>query len=124
MSNVYVKTWEQVRSMEQRAEALAMGTPVHELSLIQMHVLDGLYFENGQHASSLARTTGRAATSFTPILDSLERRGLICRKDDPNDRRAIYVHLTPDGEALRGDVQKVLVQLNGEFSKKILFAKS
>ena len=38
--------------------------------------------------------------SMTNILDALEKRELVCREIDPNDRRRIRVKLLPAGEAL------------------------
>jgi hypothetical protein len=56
-----------------------------ELGVIGWYVLRALYQQDGQHASELARAVGRAATSFTPILDKLEDRGLVERCADPHD---------------------------------------
>ena len=38
--------------------------------------------------------------SMTNILDSLEKRALVCREIDPEDRRRIRVKLLPAGERL------------------------
>jgi DNA-binding MarR family transcriptional regulator len=38
--------------------------------------------------------------SVTEMVDSLEERGLVTRADDPDDRRATIVALTPQGEQL------------------------
>ena len=38
--------------------------------------------------------------SMTNILDGLEKRGLVCREIDPEDRRRIRVKLLPEGERL------------------------
>ena len=38
--------------------------------------------------------------SMTNILDALEKRELVCREIDPEDRRRIRVKLLPEGEAL------------------------
>ena len=38
--------------------------------------------------------------SMTNVIDALEKRGLVCREIDPEDRRRIRVHLTPEGETL------------------------
>ena len=38
--------------------------------------------------------------SMTSILDGLEKRGMLSREIDPNDRRRIRVHLLPEGEKL------------------------
>lgn len=49
---------------------------------IEMYVLLSLYENNRQHASSLAAAVGRPATSFTPTLDKLEKKGFIRREPD------------------------------------------
>ena len=38
--------------------------------------------------------------SVTSLLDTLERRGLLTRENDPSDRRKLLVTLTDDGRAL------------------------
>jgi DNA-binding MarR family transcriptional regulator len=64
------------------------------LSVIELYILRALYERDGQHASELARAVGRAATSFTPNLDKLQSKGLIERRPDPGDRRAVRIYLT------------------------------
>jgi DNA-binding MarR family transcriptional regulator len=64
------------------------------LNIIEWYILRALLEDDGRHASDLARTVGRAATSFTPILDKLQDKGLIERKGDPADRRAVRITLT------------------------------
>ena len=114
--NVYLKVWKQLVEMELKIEQLTQGTKVDGMNLIQLHILDALYCGGAQHASALARAVGRSATSFTPILDRLEWQDLIERKADPADRRAVFIHLTAEGEALRETVQQVLVQFNEHFA--------
>ncbi|MFN8378372.1 MAG: MarR family transcriptional regulator [Anaerolineae bacterium] len=74
------------------------------LTIIEWYILRSLYERDGQHASELARAVGRAATSFTPNLDKLEEKGLIERRPDPTDRRAVHIYLTTSAEAIREDV--------------------
>jgi DNA-binding MarR family transcriptional regulator len=74
------------------------------LTIIEWYILRSLYERDGQHASELARAVGRAATSFTPNLDKLEEKGLIERRPDPTDRRAVHIYLTGKAETLRADV--------------------
>ncbi len=77
------------------------------LTVIEWYVLRALYERDGQHASDLAHTVGRAPTSFTPILDKLERKEVVERRPDPKDRRAVRVYLTAKGRRLRGDVRVI-----------------
>lgn len=64
------------------------------VTVIEAHILHFLFRRDGQMASELARQCGRAATSFTPNLDSLEKKGLIERKPHATDRRAVVITLT------------------------------
>jgi len=56
--------------------------------------------------TELAHATGERATNITHICDDRERRGLIRRAPDANDRRRVVLTLTPDGEALLHAAQK------------------
>ena len=47
--------------------------------------------------ATLAGLLGFAPRSITETIDALERDGLVTRQEDPNDRRARIVALTPDG---------------------------
>lgn len=76
------------------------------LTVIEWYILRALYEQDGQHASELARAVGRAATSFTPNLDKLQNKGLIERRADPADRRAVRIYLTDEGASHKNAVKK------------------
>lgn len=80
--------------------------PAAELSVIEIYILRALFERDGQHASELARAVGRAATSFTPNLDKLQKKSLIERRPDPNDRRAVRIYLTHKSEEFRDGVMR------------------
>jgi DNA-binding MarR family transcriptional regulator len=92
-----------LRNMDQlfRHSMQSMG-----LSVIELYILRALYERDGQHASELARAVGRAATSFTPNLDKLQTKGLIERRPDPGDRRAVRIYLTKSAEECRDEVME------------------
>src|ERR1700712_2331905 len=94
------------------------------LSVIEWYVLRMLYEEDGQMASRLADGVGRAATAFTPILDGIQNKGLIERRPHPADRRAVKIHLTPKGRALKeqvtASVERIESNLRQRFSGKEL----
>ena len=74
------------------------------VTVIEWYILRALYERDGQHASELARAVGRAATSFTPNLDKLQKKGYIERQPDKADRRAVKIYLTEKAQDIRQDV--------------------
>ena len=94
------------------------------LSVIEWYILRMLYEQDGQMASRLADGVGRPATSFTPILDGIEHKGLIERRPHTRDRRAIRIHLTPKGQALKelvsASVERIESKIHKRFSSKEL----
>lgn len=51
-------------------------------------------------ATELARASRLSSGAMTTRIDQLQRRGLVERQPDPEDRRGVRVTLTPDGSAL------------------------
>lgn len=89
------------------------------LTVIEWYILRALYDQDGQHASELARAVGRAATSFTPILDKLQNKGMIERRPDPADRRAVRIYLTVKGAQLRDRVLQAAEQIDNRVRKSV-----
>ena len=91
------------------------------LTIIEWYILRALYERDGQHASELAHAVGRAATSFTPNLDKLQDKGLVERRPDPSDRRAVHIFLTESAQKHREEVmdsaEQIDLQLNAMFSE-------
>jgi MarR family transcriptional regulator for hemolysin len=61
----------------------------------------------GVRQKELAIALGIEGPSLVRLLDGLERRGLIERREDGTDRRARGIHFTPAGKALERRVAKV-----------------
>lgn len=59
----------------------------------------------------LADYVGIEGPSLVRLLDQLVAAGLLLRKDDPSDRRARTIWLTPEGERLATRIDEVLVEL-------------
>lgn len=49
--------------------------------------------------SDLARRLGMSNRTVTPLVDALDRAGLLRRRADPGDRRAVLVEPTEQGQA-------------------------
>lgn len=67
-------------------------------------VLNGLNDQPTRSQAVLAETIGADKTRLIPVLDQLQRDGLINRERDPDDRR-VHVALTPAGDTIRRAVQ-------------------
>lgn len=89
------------------------------LTVIEWYILRALYDQDGQHASELARAVGRAATSFTPILDKLQNKGMIERRPDPADRRAVRIHLTASANNAREQVLATSDEVDARIRKAV-----
>lgn len=89
------------------------------LTVIEWYILRALYEQDGQHASELARAVGRAATSFTPILDKLQHKDLIQRRPDPADRRAVRIFLTDKANEYRQQVMETAAEIDASLRKLV-----
>lgn len=78
---------------------------VHEVSMWGYAVLSTLREEPVRAQSALAKAIGADKTRLIPVLDELQRRGLIEREPDPADRRVHLLRLTPAGLDLQASVQ-------------------
>lgn len=95
----------------------------HGLSEAEYNVLAALrrsgapyYLAPSEVSRSLLFTSG----GLTPVLDRLERRGLVRREPDEADRRKLKVRLTPEGMALHAKA----LESHVEVSKQLMAALS
>ncbi|MFH1157144.1 MAG: MarR family transcriptional regulator [Pseudomonadota bacterium] len=72
---------------------------VGNLKPAYLGVLLALWFQDRLRAVELCKKAGLEPSSMTGLLDRMERDGLVKRTPDPDDRRAIQIHLTPEGTA-------------------------
>ena len=85
------------------AEELA--TLGHELTFSQYITLKKLA-DGTAGVTDLARAAEVNPGAMTRLLDKLEARGLISRVADPDDRRAINIHLTDAGLVIWQDINQ------------------
>lgn len=57
-----------------------------------------LWSEQGISQQTLAERTAKDKACLTSLMLNLERKGYVCRKECPNDRRNKLVYLTEEGE--------------------------
>ena len=72
----------------------------------QYGILCALSFEE-QTIAELSRKFMRSPSTFVPAVDALERKGLLRRSQDPDDRRRMPLSVTESGRKLLADVSFV-----------------
>jgi MarR family transcriptional regulator for hemolysin len=75
-------------------------------------ILNALKSGRRRSQLELARNVGIEGPTMTRHLDGLEQSGLVERKRDPVDRRAVQVQLTRAGHALHGRLLKAVIAFN------------
>jgi len=95
--NTFIKFTRAASAVENR---LARHAQLADLTISQFGVLETLYHLGplcqGEISAKLLRSSG----NITLVLDNLEKRGLVERRREINDRRSVRVYLTEQGQAL------------------------
>lgn len=68
----------------------------------QYQTLRLLWVQDGRPFKELAASNGCTPPTMTGIVDTLEKKGLVTRQPNPDDRRSLLVTLTEKGRALEG----------------------
>lgn len=67
----------------------------------------------------LVRVFGIKQSTFTSILDRMERAGLIRRELNPADRRSFLIHITDEGRALAETSTHTLETLEDDIRSRV-----
>ncbi|MFV0571414.1 MAG: MarR family winged helix-turn-helix transcriptional regulator [Xanthomarina gelatinilytica] len=79
--------------------------------------------ENGTPSTSLGPKMGMEATSLSRILKTMETRGLIERKPNPEDGRGVLIYLTDFGKEKRTYSKDRVLKFNEAIKKNIPLEK-
>jgi MarR family transcriptional regulator, organic hydroperoxide resistance regulator len=75
-------------------------------------------WENGpQSQNALARIVGIDVSTMTKSLQRLERSGFVRRSPCPTNRRVSIVDTTPEGDALRPRIDRVLSEVHARMTR-------
>ncbi|HLV69210.1 MarR family winged helix-turn-helix transcriptional regulator [Xanthomarina gelatinilytica] len=79
--------------------------------------------EGGTPSTSLGPKMGMEATSLSRILKTMETRGLIERKPNPEDGRGVLIYLTDFGKEKRAYSKDRVLKFNDAIKKNIPLEK-
>tara|TARA_R110002012_G_scaffold322108_1_gene555902 strand:+ start:7980 stop:8435 length:456 start_codon:yes stop_codon:yes gene_type:complete len=99
-------TWQSVARMYNEEAKIFESTMAVGFTLLSIDP------KEGTPSTSLGPKMGMEATSLSRILKSMEEKGLIKRKPNPNDGRGVLIHLTDFGLEKRKDSKDVVLRFN------------
>jgi MarR family transcriptional regulator, 2-MHQ and catechol-resistance regulon repressor len=99
--NTYTKL---MRAAESVTSRVSRSMAAAELTLSQFGVLEALYHKGPLCQRDIAAKILKSTGNITMVIDNLEKRGLVRRERDSEDRRFLTVHLTGSGATLIAQV--------------------
>ncbi|HWK63753.1 MAG TPA: MarR family transcriptional regulator [Rhizobiaceae bacterium] len=100
--------------MDRRTEEAGLGLTLGDGRTLSHAARAGAVRQN-----VLAERMAVEAMTLSSALDRLESRGLIERRQDPDDRRAKLVDVTAEGEAVLAQIQPIGAGLRADASRGI-----
>lgn len=99
-------TWQAVARMYNEQAAKYDATMATGFALLSIEK------EDGTPSTALGPRMGMEATSLTRTLKSMEEKGLIKRKKNPEDGRGVLLYLTPFGKEKRELSKNTVLKFN------------
>ncbi|AOZ98192.1 MarR family winged helix-turn-helix transcriptional regulator [Flavobacterium commune] len=106
-------TWQTVSRMYNEEAAKYGATMATGFALLSIDK------EKGTPSTALGPKMGMEATSLTRTLKSMEEKGLIIKKKNPNDGRGVLIYLTDYGKEKRALSKSTVIQFNDSIKKHI-----
>jgi DNA-binding MarR family transcriptional regulator len=106
-------TWQAVSRMYNEEASKYGATMATGFALLSMDK------EKGTPSTSLGPKMGMEATSLTRTLKSMEEKGLIIRKKNPEDGRGVLIYLTEFGKEKRELSKNTVLKFNETVRKHI-----
>lgn len=75
--------------------------------------------KEGTPATKIAKALGMEPTSLSRLLKNMEKKGLIYREADPNDKRVVRIFLTEVGLLKRKVAKNTVIQFNEKILRKV-----
>jgi MarR family 2-MHQ and catechol resistance regulon transcriptional repressor len=95
--NTYTKL---IRAAESVTSRVGRSMALAELTISQFGVLEALYHKGPLCQRDIAVKILKSTGNITMVIDNLEKRGLVRRERDSQDRRYLTVYLTEEGTTL------------------------
>ena len=106
-------TWQAVSRMYNEEASKFEGSMAIGFALLSIDK------ENGTPSNYISNRMGMEPTSLTRTLKTLEEKGLIIRKKNPEDGRGVLIYLTPLGKQKRLLSKETVIKFNETIKNNI-----
>jgi len=106
-------TWQSVSRMYNEQASKFDGSMAIGFALLSIDK------EEGTPSTAISTRMGMEATSLTRTLKTLEEKGLIIRKKNPDDGRGVLIYLTDFGKEKREQSKETVLKFNETIRKNI-----
>ena len=113
IDHILRSVWMSVSKMYQEEAAKLDSTLATGFTLISIDP------EHGSPSTALGPKMGMEATSLSRLLKSMEARGLISRKPNPEDGRSVLICLTDFGQQMREYSKEIVLGFDQVVRQKI-----
>ncbi|MGG0657664.1 MarR family winged helix-turn-helix transcriptional regulator [Rummeliibacillus pycnus] len=93
-----------LRASQAIQEVIRKDVASYQLNATEFAVLELLYHKGDQPIQTVGKKILIASSSITYVIDKLEKKQLVTRRDCPNDRRVTYASLTIKGNQLMNQI--------------------
>ena len=105
-------TWNSVSKMYNREASKFNSTMAMGFALLNIDAI-------GTPSTALGPRLGMESTSLSRLLNNMEKKKLIVRKQNPNDGRGVLIFLTEFGKDKRDDSRSVVLNFNNHITSKL-----
>lgn len=82
-----------------------------DMTFEMLQIMSSLWSAQGVSQQYLAEKTAKDKACLTNLINNLEKKGWVVRKEDPADRRNRLVFLTPLGEKVSEEVKPLIKEV-------------
>ena len=124
------RTWkllfQLVEELRNFTNVISRRDPCHDITLTQARVISCIFFSASGQAriKDISTELGITPGGISQIVDKLVQTGFVVRCTDPNDRRAVCITLSEEGQRVREEIDSDFTRVLSQLMKNIPAEKS
>lgn len=90
-----------------------------DMTFEMLQIMHSLWTRQGVSQQYLAEKTAKDKACLTNLINNLEKKGWVIRKEDPSDRRNRLICLTSEGEEISNQIKPLINNIYAQVGEKI-----